>query len=48
MTPAAYGRGKETAMGNKTPSQLKVIVVWQATILESGVMLYIPHYIVLA
>jgi len=34
-------------MRNKTLSRLKVVVVWQATILKSGVMLYIPHYIVL-
>jgi hypothetical protein len=35
-------------MGNEQPNQLKVIVVWQAKVLETGAVLYIPHYIVLA
>ncbi len=35
-------------MRNKTLGPLRVIIVWQAKVLESGVMLYLPHYIVLA
>ncbi len=33
-------------MRNKTLSPLKVIVVWHTKVFESGVMLYVPHYIV--
>jgi hypothetical protein len=33
-------------MRNKTLSPFRVIVAWQAMVLKSGVVLYVPHYYV--